>query len=456
MLSRRAIEKNAWFLEQFKRPLARQGSKNISNIDMATAENWLIRSEILPILKRNCNDALNEEHLSYANGLGGTSELLESLSTFFNRFFSPKIPVQPEHIITGTGCSAVLDTLINDICDEGDGILVTAPMWGSFQVSAVLRNSVRLIPVYVPIEQSHCANEIVQAYRSAAQEAPCNVRGILFCNPHNPYGHICPPDAIDGLLQYCQEANLHFVSDEIYALSTFGDLDEPPARCKGVFESPEKEFFSVLSRDLDVLSVERSRVHILYSISKDFGCSGIRLGCLVSQDNRSLRISQAVLNNAKICNVAAIMISPMLSNTPEVEKLMELSKKRLRRTAQIALHFAEFHGMEYYKPVAGLYIWVRLSAQCVNFEEEEALVQRCSQLGVFVGSGADYAEPEPGWFRLTFAIPEEKLLEGLRRIEVAVGYEEIFTKDLKVESLATSFLKWWRDVRGQTCPSTIN
>ena len=130
MLSRRATEKNAWFLEQFKRPLARQGSKDASNIDMATAENWLLRPEILSMLKRNCVTGLEEEHLSYATGLGGTSELLESLSIFFNHFFSPSVPVRPEHIVTGTGLSAVLDTLINDICDEGDGLLVTAPMWG--------------------------------------------------------------------------------------------------------------------------------------------------------------------------------------------------------------------------------------------------------------------------------------------------------------------------------------
>jgi aspartate/methionine/tyrosine aminotransferase len=130
MLSRRAIENNLWFLEQFKRPLARQGSKNASTIDMATAENWLIRPEMLSLLKQNLNSNLQEEHLSYANGLGGTTELLDGISLFFNNFFSPRILVRPEHIVTGAGCSAVLDTLINDICDEGEGLLVTAPMWG--------------------------------------------------------------------------------------------------------------------------------------------------------------------------------------------------------------------------------------------------------------------------------------------------------------------------------------
>jgi aspartate/methionine/tyrosine aminotransferase len=72
---------------------------------------------------------------------------------------------------------------------------------------------------------------------------------------------------------------MHFVSDEIYALSTFGDSGELSGRCKEVFDSPTTQFVSVLSRDLDALGVDRSRIHVLYSISKDFGCSGIRLVC---------------------------------------------------------------------------------------------------------------------------------------------------------------------------------
>lgn len=111
------------------------------------------------------------------------------------------------------------------------------------------------------------------------------MRGILFCNPHNPYGHICPAEAIDLLVQYAQEANMHFVSDEIYALSTFGASGSVSARCKEVFDSPTTQFVSVLSRNFDTLGVDRSRIHVLYSISKDFGCSGIRLVCDAGQDH---------------------------------------------------------------------------------------------------------------------------------------------------------------------------
>ncbi|KAL2759317.1 hypothetical protein ACRALDRAFT_2038215 [Sodiomyces alcalophilus JCM 7366] len=424
MLSRRARENNAWFLEQFKRPLRRQGSKSPSNIDLATAENWLIRPEILSLLKRNTKNDLRAAHLSYAGGLGGTKELLGSMSTFFNHFFSPSAPVMPEHIVTGPGCSSVLDTLINDLCDEGDGLLVMAPMWGSFEISAVLRNGVHLIPVHVPFEETHSPRAVVAAYQTAAENAPCNVRGILFCNPHNPYGHIAPVEVIDALLQYCEESDLHFVSDEIYALSTFGAIDPDERGRSKKFESPSTEFVSVLSRDLHKLGVNGSRVHLLYSISKDLGSSGIRLGCLVTQANKELRMSQAILNNAKLCNAASVMVAPILQNGTKLRTLVDLNIRRLREAARMAIQFAEFHGLTYYKPVAGVYIWIRLRQECATGAEEEAMVQRCAQHGVLVGCGADYAEPQPGWFRLTFALPGHEFLDGLRRIEAAMGYKD--------------------------------
>jgi histidinol-phosphate/aromatic aminotransferase/cobyric acid decarboxylase-like protein len=62
--------------------------------------------------------------------------LLAALAAFFNHFFSPKVAVEPQHVVTGPGCSAVLDTLLHDICDDGDGILLAVPMWGAEQAHA--------------------------------------------------------------------------------------------------------------------------------------------------------------------------------------------------------------------------------------------------------------------------------------------------------------------------------
>lgn len=153
----------------------------------------------------------------------------------------------------------------------------------------------KLVPVQVPYEYGVSPEVVVAAYRKAARQAEttleegCRVRGILFCNPHNPHGHLCPPKVVDGLLKLCEENDLHFISDEVYAQSTFGSPGktrmgytakmklEPLVERGRALKSPSKKFTSVLARDLQRLGVSALRVHMLYSISKDLGCSGLRL-----------------------------------------------------------------------------------------------------------------------------------------------------------------------------------
>jgi hypothetical protein len=138
-------------------------------------------------------------------------------------------------------------------------------------------------------------------------------------------------------------------------------------------------------------------------------------------------MSQAILNNAKLSNPTAVMAAPLLGNVAQLSTLVDLNIRRLRRAALIATQFAEFHGLTYYKPVAGLYIWLRLCPHgCESWDEEEDFVRRCAERGVLIGSGADYAAEQVGWFRLIFAVPEQVFVEALRRIEETVGYGERF------------------------------
>lgn len=57
------------------------------------------------------------------------------------------------------------------------------------------------------------------------------------------------------------------ISDEIYAFTTFESHDHVEAT----------SFESVLSLDLQVVGCDPGRVHVLWSVSKDFGCSGLRM-----------------------------------------------------------------------------------------------------------------------------------------------------------------------------------
>lgn len=247
-------------------------------LEMDMAENWLVRPELLPLIKDAMSLDLKQQDLSYSQELGGPPGLLHVSSSFFNRFFSPQVAILPEHIVTSTGCSSIIETLIFSICNTGDGILLETPMWDGFAVTSMLRNDVRIVPVRYSSRPTNAA-DLIQHYSEAMKMATCPIRAIIVCNPHNPLGQIYPALWLEALLQFCEAHNIHFISDEIYALSTFG------ATRRGQYANPntvigrETKFTSVLSMELKRLGVDPARVHVTYSISKDLGSSGVRMVC---------------------------------------------------------------------------------------------------------------------------------------------------------------------------------
>ena len=108
---------------------------------------------------------------------------------------------------------------------------------------------------------------LLPALELAFANASCPIKGLLLSNPNNPLGQCYPTSVLEGCIQFCQRHKIHFVSDEIYATTSYKcpDLQNPTP------------FVSVLSLNLAALGCDPSRVHAFWSTSKDFGQSGIRM-----------------------------------------------------------------------------------------------------------------------------------------------------------------------------------
>ncbi|KAF4219254.1 hypothetical protein CNMCM8980_004515 [Aspergillus fumigatiaffinis] len=418
-LAHRARTNIQWFTNKHMRQVSRLNAKQ-HRVNMMTAENWSIRDELVDQYKALFNQHLSPRHLSYADGMGGDAELLQAASDFFNRVFTAHSRVEPAHVVVGAGCSSLLENLLYDICEPGEGVLIETPFWGGFETSFVLRSNVTAVHVTPPSDSEsedldHLVSAYIDGYERALREAPCRIKAILVCNPHNPCGHIYPTKVIQALLQFAQRHNLFYISDEIYALST---LDE------------QTPFTSVLSIDVSALGVDLARVFTLYSISKDLGSSGLRLGFGITQAHPDLRLSLAISNHSRVSTFTSLVITALLRDTESVDTILHQNRAALKRSAKLISDFLTFHQIPYVPPAAGVYIWARLGCRSSSrqgdepsWEDEARLNDRFEAVGVSVGAGQGYCASKPGWFRITFAIPREELVEGLRRIEEVVGME---------------------------------
>ncbi|KAF5626165.1 aminotransferase [Fusarium sp. NRRL 52700] len=433
MLSHRAQKSLNWLAEEI--PSIPVWPKDV--LAMNSAENWLCRPDLIPLMKKAIADNLEASHLSYSKNLGGPPDLLENAASFFNRFFNPRNPVLPSQIVCGAGAGSILDCLDFSLSDLDEGMLINAPCWEGFGIASNLRNDDRLIPVAIPAGLSS-PEQLIKLYLKAMEAATCRIRGIIVCNPMNPSGHIYPASWLEAILQFCEEQDIQYISDEIYGMSAWEPQQNKtptPFSEKGpiVFESPETKFTSVSSLDMKGLKVNPARVHVVYALSKDLGSSGLRLGFLVTQKNPELRNAMAILNRYRVSNATSVIASSLFSDLLVLEHILVRNRMLLRTAAELIGDFLSFHRFAFYRPVAGVFIWTRLGGDTATDVSDAELLDSFASAKVSVASGMPFHAADRGWFRITFALPREQLLEGLRRIERAMALERTWTPSNDVE-----------------------
>lgn len=78
------------------------------------------------------------------------------------------------------------------IAEEGDGILVSRPVYGRFELDFTNRSGVKV--VYADTDEENCFDEdVVDKYERAIVEsaaAGVAVKAILIVNPNNPLGNL--------------------------------------------------------------------------------------------------------------------------------------------------------------------------------------------------------------------------------------------------------------------------
>ena len=226
----------------------------------------------------DANLHITPDLLGYGVVATGPPALLPALLRLYNSPpFHAAVPVTAEHLAFSAGCSGLLENLFWSLCDEGDGVLIGKPLYGGFENDLHARAKATLIAVslkgYDPFSK-----EAVKRYEEElikAQERGVKARILVLCTPHNPIGQypLSPlpfPLLIFGcdgrcysrevMIEYmrlCQKYQIHLISDEIYALTTFPTNDIP---------NPEK-FVSLLSIPKEGL-IDPQLCHVVHGMSK--------------------------------------------------------------------------------------------------------------------------------------------------------------------------------------------
>ncbi|KAL2216143.1 1-aminocyclopropane-1-carboxylate synthase [Thermoascus aurantiacus ATCC 26904] len=379
-------------------------------ISFAMAEHIPMRKEIVKYINEKVN--FTEDSISYRPKPSAAARLPRALANHLNKHFKPHVPIDPSRILVVSSPTALGGMLGFSLAESGDGILVSRPMYGRFELDYGVEADVKIVYADTdPVEAfTPAAIEKYEAALKDAEEKGTKIRAVLVANPNNPVGRCYPPETLKELLKFCQKHQIHFISDEVYALSVFdsGDPDAVP-------------FTSVLSLDLSGL-IDPSLVHVMYGFSKDFASGGLHLGFLITQNDQLLQACKAVLRLHGASGAAVTIGATILEDEEFVSSLIAKARQSLAASYKLATSTLDREGIRYVKGGnAGFFIYIDLSPYLPSEpglsaqQREFALAQKLLDAGAFLHPGEEHAK-EPGWFRLVFSQEEEVLVEGLRRI----------------------------------------
>jgi 1-aminocyclopropane-1-carboxylate synthase len=390
-------------------------------LSIGVAENKLLHEDLEQSITTNIN--VKDCALTYGDGPKGSNRLRAAFAQFLNRQFQPHVPLESAHIMVTNGVTTGIEHLSWACANQGDAFLLGQPFYGAFPGDVTLRPGVGLIMVkFGTIDP--LSVEAVKMYEGAileAQERGVAVRGLTLCNPHNPLGRCYPREALLEYLKLCEKYQMHLISDEIYGLSVWDNVEDSSPR--------QVPFHSILSFDLAGI-INPALVHVLWGTSKDFGANGLRVACLISQANPALHGAlTSVALMSSVSSLADHAVANLLEDFTYTDKYVAKNCKLLSQHHSHVVAFLRQHEIPYAPGSnAGFFVWLNLGqpyrkrhpSRDSKRDLTEEIMDALLEQKLYLASGIMFGSEEPGWFRVTISTPLDYLQEALIRMVKAI------------------------------------
>ncbi|KAF0972477.1 hypothetical protein FDP41_009380 [Naegleria fowleri] len=325
-------------------------------INLAVAENVLVSEWLCKTFHEIAiQHPLEPSNLNYTNFCGANEFRIELVNRLFKKYIFKRgihsekqdDPFEKEffninNYFVCNGAGDVLEMLGASLCDPGEYIMIPAPLYLGFQNDFNKRFHGHVLPIQMPYNPETKSFELtVEMVREVFEKESKtkNIRAFLLCNPNNPTGDMFNENIIRDLIDFCKEKSIHFISDELYALSVFGE-GEPFVSATNVMREDDKNY-----------------VHIVYSFSKDLCLNGFRMGILFTMNEQLKKVFDTCSYFTGVSSHSQHLMTHFLRSQDKLSQFLELNRKTLGEQYAFVSNFLRERNIEYVETRAGLFIW---------------------------------------------------------------------------------------------------
>ncbi|QOV10411.1 aminotransferase class I/II-fold pyridoxal phosphate-dependent enzyme [Viridibacillus arvi] len=327
-----------------------------------------------------------EQNLTTYSHNAGVIELREAAVAFFKEKYDCHYNAVDEIIVTN-GASQAIDSVFRTIFDEGDEIILPAPIYSGYEPI------IQFCGAKVVYLDTTDTNFQPSAERLEKLITP-KTKAVLFNFPSNPTGATISHEQMDELAKVLANQDVYIISDEIYSENTF----EGEHRSFGAYPELKDKLF------------------LIHGLSKSHSMTGWRIGFLMTSAKLLAEVVKIHAYNA-ICAALPSQYAAIEALTNCKDIPAEMNKQYIVRRDYVYDRLIAM-GIEVQKPTGAFYMFP--SIKKFGLSSQEFAIRLMKEGGVGAIPGSVFTPYGEGYLRITYAYAPSKLKEGLDRLEAFI------------------------------------
>jgi aspartate aminotransferase len=302
--------------------------------------------------------------------------------------------VTPGQVVVTNGGKQAVYQAFATLIDPGDEVLMPAPYWTTYPEAISLAGGTT-VPVLTDEKSGYLTSVAdLEAHRTDRTKV------LVFVSPSNPTGAVYPPELVAEIGRWAAGHGLWVITDEIYEHLVYGD-----ARFTSI---------AVAAPEL------ADRVVVLNGVAKTYAMTGWRVGWMIAPPDVAKAAADLQSHlTSNVCNVAqAAALAAVSGDLSAVARMREaFDRRRLLMTAMLneipgvvcPLPDGAFYCYPSVKEIVGKELAGRRPANTTELAE-----LLLDEVDVAVVPGEAFGTP--GYFRLSCALGDSDLEEGITRL----------------------------------------
>lgn len=340
-----------------------------------------------------CRDPKNHRYTPAA----GLPELREAIATKTLR--DSGFSCTANQVLVTNGGKHAVYTAFAALCDPGDEVICPAPYWTTYPEAVRLAGGV---PVIIDTTEETGFRVTVDQLEAALTP---RTKVLLFVSPDNPSGAVYPPEEVEAIGRWAVERGVWVITDEIYEHLTYG-----PHRFTSM---------PTLVPDL------ADQCLIVNGVAKTYAMTGWRVGWMIGPND----VMKAAINfqshaTSNVSNVAQQAALAAVSGDLSAVAMMREAFERRGRTMHRML--SDIPGVTCLEPQGAFYCYPNVKGllgknlsghtPATSLELADMVL---SQAKVAFVPGEAFGTP--GYVRLSFALGDDDIVEGINRFAALVA-----------------------------------